>query len=167
MVDAQGNTETITCTTEHPFWVPGQGWTAAGDLTPGTELTSPDGSMVTVVSNTVQVLAQPVNVYNFEVEGDHTYFVDQGGEPVWVHNWCDEEVVAAARNFAEGECEKAAYYIWKAADEAGEKASVLAQGGNGLSHFFTQIGGKIYDVTASQFVNGRVWTAEVVSPKLG
>ena len=88
VVDAEGNTETITCTTEHPFWVPGQGWTAAGDLTPGTELTSPDGSMVMVVSNTVQVLAQPVNVYNFEVEGDHTYFVDQGGEPVWVHNWC-------------------------------------------------------------------------------
>ena len=88
VVDAQGNTETITCTIEHPFWVPGQGWTAAGELTPGTELTSPDGSMVMVVSNSVQVLAQPVNVYNFEVAGDHTYFVDQGGEPVWVHNAC-------------------------------------------------------------------------------
>ena len=34
------------------------------------------------------MLAQPVNVYNFEVAGDHTYFVDQGGEPVWVHNDC-------------------------------------------------------------------------------
>ena len=92
--DAQGNTETITCTTEHPFWVPGQGWTAAGDLTPGTELTPcPICSMVTVVSNTVQVLAQPVNVYNFEVQGDHTYFVEEGGEPVWVHNGCVYEVI--------------------------------------------------------------------------
>jgi len=86
--DAQGRTETITCTAEHPYWVPGRGWTAAADLTAGTELTSPDGSMVVVVSNTVQVLAEPVNVYNFQVDGDHTYFVDDGAEPVWVHNTC-------------------------------------------------------------------------------
>jgi len=86
--DAQGRTETITCTAEHPYWVPGRGWTAAADLTAGTELTSPDGSMVVVVSNTVQVLAEPVNVYNFQVDGDHTYFVDDGAEPVWVHNIC-------------------------------------------------------------------------------
>jgi hypothetical protein len=36
----------------------------------------------------MRVLAQPINVYNFQVDGDHTYFVDDGGEPVWVHNSC-------------------------------------------------------------------------------
>ncbi len=90
ITDAQGRTETITCTSDHPFWVPGQGWVAAEDLAPGTELTSPDGSAVVVVSNTARVLDQPVNVYNFQVDGDHTYFVDDGAEPVWVHNNCSE-----------------------------------------------------------------------------
>jgi hypothetical protein len=58
------------------------------DLAAGTELTSPDGSAVVVVSNVMRVLAQPINVYNFQVDGDHTYFVDDGAEPVWVHNAC-------------------------------------------------------------------------------
>jgi len=99
--DAQGRTETITCTPEHPFWVPGRGWTGAADLVPGTELTSPDGSMVVVVSNTAVVLAEPVNVYNFQVEGDHTYFVDDGAEPVWVHNNCATDL--AQKLGSEGE----------------------------------------------------------------
>ena len=88
--DAAGQTETITCTAEHPFWVPGEGWVPAGGLAAGAELTSPDGSAVVVVSNVVQVLAKPVNVYNFQVANDHTYFVDDGAEPVWVHNTCSE-----------------------------------------------------------------------------
>ena len=86
IADVQGRVETITCTNEHPFWVPGRGWTAAEDLAPGTELTSPDGSVVVVVSNTARLLDQPVNVYNIDVGSDHTYFVDDGAEPVWVHN---------------------------------------------------------------------------------
>jgi hypothetical protein len=86
--DAQGHTETITCTAEHPFWVEGRGWTPAKDLVPGMELSSPDGSMVVVVSNATLLLDQPVNVYNFQVDGDHTYFVGDDAEPVWVHNMC-------------------------------------------------------------------------------
>jgi hypothetical protein len=68
--------------------VEGRGWTPAKDLVPGMELSSPDGSMVVVVSNVTLLLAQPVNVYNFQVDGDHTYFVGDDAEPVWVHNTC-------------------------------------------------------------------------------
>ena len=73
---------------------------------PGTELTSPDGSAVVVVSNTARLLDQPVNVYNIDVGGDHTYFVDDGTEPVWVHN-CDckalaSEIKAAQPPYAQG-----------------------------------------------------------------
>lgn len=107
--DAQGRTESITCTAEHPFWVPGRGWTAAKDLAPGMELSSPDGSLVVVVANATRVLDKPVSVYNFQVEGDHTYFVDDGAEPVWVHNACGvytevrdgvTKYVGASRNVA-------------------------------------------------------------------
>ena len=52
--------------------MPGVGWVAAEDLAPGTELTSPDGSMVVVVGNTARIDAQPVTVYNLEVwNGNH------------------------------------------------------------------------------------------------
>jgi hypothetical protein len=110
ITDAEGRTETITCTSDHPFWVEGQGWTAAMDLAAGTELTSPDGSTVVVMSNVMRVLAQPINVYNFQVDGDHTYFVDDGGEPVWVHNSCSAAQFAA--NKTQGTTAEAAAETW-------------------------------------------------------
>ncbi len=89
--DGQGHIETITCTDEHPFYVAGTGWVAAKDLQSGTELTTPDGGAAVVVGNEAHLLDKPIIVYNFEVEGDHTYFVEDkaGGEAVWVHNTCD------------------------------------------------------------------------------
>ena len=86
-----GNVETIKTTDEHPFWVEGLGWVAAKDLAAGMRLSQPDGSDAVVVSAAREAHPEGVAVYNFEVEGDHTYFVEDGsGEQtaVWVHNTC-------------------------------------------------------------------------------
>lgn len=52
VLDIQVGGETITCTPEHPFWVPGQGWQPAGELKVGTQLLTRDGK---TVPNTVQL----------------------------------------------------------------------------------------------------------------
>lgn|GEM_PF-1546903 len=118
-------------TDNHPFWVEGRGWVAAGAMRPGYELQGTDGRKIVVsaispvyrtetpgvgwyqldpnygaLGNDVDFngptwrlvksrTSRPneefvdgpflgVNVYNFEVDGFHTYYVGSSG--VWVHN---------------------------------------------------------------------------------
>jgi len=80
--DSSGQTETVHATGNHPFWVEGIGWTAAEFLEPGQLLQLADGSSATVASaHDTGVLDQ---VFNFEVDGFHTYYV--GLQGAWVHN---------------------------------------------------------------------------------
>ncbi|MEU3521185.1 Hint domain-containing protein [Streptomyces sp. NPDC006654] len=76
--------ETVRATPEHPFWVTGKGWTGAESLRPGDRLRTLDGTDTLVRS--VRRAESRTQVFNFEVEGDHTYFV--GGTHVLVHNAC-------------------------------------------------------------------------------
>ena len=78
--------ETITTTTEHPFYMPNKGWTAAIKLRAGDILVMSNGEYVVVEQVEHELLESPVRVYNFEVEGFHTYFV--GDTSVLVHNTC-------------------------------------------------------------------------------
>jgi RHS repeat-associated protein len=78
--------EMLEVTPNHPFWVDGHGWVAASQLL-GSDpivleagLTS--GFLVQGMSN-----ARTTTVYNFEVEGFHSYFVGEAG--IWVHNDSD------------------------------------------------------------------------------
>ncbi len=98
--------ETIDTTDSHPFYVQGQGWVSADDLTAGETLSTPDGQTATVVGTTTVAEAQGVLVYNFTVADDHTYFVEGFGsapnadgttgssagplDAVWVHNSCSK-----------------------------------------------------------------------------
>lgn len=66
-------------TPTHPFWVDGV-WVIAGDLKAGNELAGVDGSPMLVDS--IESVKFGVRVYNIEVEGTHTFFVDG----VLVHN---------------------------------------------------------------------------------
>ena len=79
----------IGTTSEHPFFVRGKGWAKAGELRPGDEvrLEAPGWKRVEAVVHTGRV----EEVYNVEVEGDHTYFVgcDEWGFGVWAHNTCN------------------------------------------------------------------------------
>jgi hypothetical protein len=76
--------KTAEATPGHPFWVPGKGWTAARYLRTGDSLQKIDGSLVKVSGTVVE--NREVSVYNFEVEGDHTYYATDLS--VLVHNSC-------------------------------------------------------------------------------
>ena len=78
----------IRTTSEHPFWVDGKGWTAAGELKAGDQLLGADKSKLPVES--VSETEDTETVYNFRVADWHTYFVgDKGWDfEIWVHNAC-------------------------------------------------------------------------------
>ena len=77
--------ETIDTTTNHPFYVEDKGWVAAGDLEIGDTLVTADGDTVEIADIEIEKLAEPILVYNLEVEDFHTYFVGEYG--VLVHNY--------------------------------------------------------------------------------
>lgn len=78
--------DTIDTTTNHPFYVEDKGWVAAGNLEIGDILVTADGDEVEVADIEIEKLAEPILVYNLEVEDFHTYFVGEYG--VLVHNTC-------------------------------------------------------------------------------
>ena len=75
----------IDTTANHPFYVIGKGWVAAGDLVVGDEVFNLDGTTSVVLGSAIEKLDEPVLVYNLEVEDFHSYFV--GCVPVLVHNY--------------------------------------------------------------------------------
>lgn len=65
-------------TETHPFQVKGKGWLDASELTPGDVVYTKDWCTATVNSVNLLELEEPVEVFNFEVEDCHTYFVGDG-----------------------------------------------------------------------------------------
>ena len=91
VVDALGQSEQIVATDGHPFFVVDVGWTTADAIQVGQKLVGAGGAVLTVVANRDWKPDGGVVVYNFQVEGDHTYFVGDirtQGEWVWTHNMC-------------------------------------------------------------------------------
>lgn len=83
--------EVIRCTETHPFQVKGRGWVDACNLNPGDVLYTKDWSTATVRSVNLLELDEPVEVFNFEVEDAHSYFV--GNLHILVHNGsCHDKV---------------------------------------------------------------------------
>ena len=76
----------IVCTPGHRFYVVGKGWVRAQDLQPGDLALSATGEKIAFVSR--ENLAEKRRVYNFEVEGKHTYFVLDNRSSFLVHNEC-------------------------------------------------------------------------------
>jgi hypothetical protein len=78
-----GEVNDTVATTEHPFWVQGKGWVAAQALQPGDRLLTlgagPNPRVTEISSCDLKA-----EVFNFEVEGAHNYFVGCLG--VLVHN---------------------------------------------------------------------------------
>ncbi|GAA4734680.1 RHS repeat-associated core domain-containing protein [Phytohabitans rumicis] len=73
---------TVQVTPQHPFWVPDRGWVAAGELKAGDRLLSRDGTTRAITA--ISRRTAQVTVYNFEVAGDHNYYVTDG--QLLVHN---------------------------------------------------------------------------------
>ena len=80
----------VDTTTNHPFYVLGRGWVAAGDLNEGDEVYLIDGSTAYVTGAELERFTEPVTVYNLEVADLHTYFV--GEKSILVHNDYDTTV---------------------------------------------------------------------------
>lgn len=86
LIHLQINGEEIVTTESHPFYVQGFGFIQACKLHVGDKLVSVSGETLNVEKSLVEECEEPVNVYNFQVEHYHTYFVGQNG--VLVHNKC-------------------------------------------------------------------------------
>ena len=87
--------EEIITTPTHPFYSPVKGWTSAVHLRAGDILVLVNGEYVVVEQVQHELLEAPVKVYNFQVEGYHTYYVSNSG--VLVHNACHGRTGKQAR----------------------------------------------------------------------
>ena len=107
--------EVIRCTDTHPFQVKDKGWVKAENLQPGDLVYDKDWNTTPVERIGIILLPEPVEVYNFEVEDCHTYYVGNG---CWlVHNGgCRSEAVRKA---------------WKL------EADNVRNGGNGITRTWT------------------------------
>ncbi len=76
--------ESLTVTSEHPFWVEGRGWVRARLLSVGDQAFT--GSGLTRILIRSDELSRRATVYNLEVEATHTYFVGAG--QILAHNAC-------------------------------------------------------------------------------
>jgi len=86
---SDGTVQELETTDEHPFWVSNHGFVPAGELKVGDKIDQSDGHPATVVSTHYEAYLEGHVVYNFTVEGNHTYFVAANGTrapPVFVHN---------------------------------------------------------------------------------
>jgi hypothetical protein len=87
--------EAIEATPEHPWHVEGRGWVSTKDLVPGDIVITAHGGWARVGSTTWE--QKRATVYNFEVEGTHSYFV--GEVSAWVHNTClRDRIVSYIKN---------------------------------------------------------------------
>jgi hypothetical protein len=84
--NAQGHSETLHTTAEHPFWVinaqDGAQWMKASLLAADMQLIDHSGNTLTVQSQTA--LNETATVYNIQVQEHSTYHVGVLG--TWVHN---------------------------------------------------------------------------------
>ena len=86
LVELEIDDEVIQCTDTHPFQVKGKGWVDACKLNPSDTIYTKDWNVATVESVNLLELSEPIEVFNFEVEDCHTYFV--GNNFILVHNTC-------------------------------------------------------------------------------
>ncbi len=98
LIELDINGETIQCTEIHPFQVKGRGWVNASELTPGDIVYTKDWGTATIRSVNLLELDEPVEVFNFEVEDCHTYFVGDG--LFLVHNGLCNELGKAGEQTA-------------------------------------------------------------------
>lgn len=84
------NGEEIIATPKHPFYCPTKGWTDAVQLRAGDILVLLNGEYVVVEKIQHEILEAPVDVFNFQVEDYHTYYVASAG--YLTHNTCNEDL---------------------------------------------------------------------------
>ncbi|MFG3117513.1 polymorphic toxin-type HINT domain-containing protein [Streptomyces sp. NPDC048197] len=75
----------IIATDTHPFWsADKKKWINAGDLRPGTQLRTPQGTIAEIIA--VRHFHKKQQTHDLTLAGTHTYYVLAGATPVLVHN---------------------------------------------------------------------------------
>lgn len=72
---ADGKRQVIKTTNEHPFYVKAHGWVEAQHLAAGAQLVQSNQQLATLVESRFEPHPEGVEVYNFEVEDAHNYYV--------------------------------------------------------------------------------------------
>ena len=139
LVHIKVNGEEIITTPTHPFWVPQKGWTDAIQLRAGDRLQLLNGEYVIIEQVQHEILEAPVTVYNFEVEGFHTYFV--GETSVLVHNLCEVKSSIKKSNALVKEANKLS---GRAQDEINDLVSSFIKGNNNPGLGSKHLAGNIY-----------------------
>jgi hypothetical protein len=107
---SDGQTEVFGVTAEHPFWVVEQGWVRVS----GATWTS-----------------SRQTVYNFEVEGFHTYFV--GESEAWVHN---ADCVGLHEGYRPEPGKRTMDgYVEGVVDDVGKEVTILNEAGDEIRRF--------------------------------
>ncbi len=136
----------IRITSEHPFWGKDRAWVETAKLLPGDEVFTSAGGWVRVSNGTW--VSQQQTVYNFEVEGFHSYFVGKTG--LWVHNTsCPASVDELIEMMNKRKKVKAEY-------AGGDMEKYLKLTGNEASHVLDEYGNSL--ITLRKDVATR-WTA--------
>lgn len=96
---ANGETQELRTTDEHPFWVAGVGWVDAGQLRLGQSLCQQDDSFARVVTTRREEHPDGIPVFNLQTEDYHTYYAAQNpyAPAVLVHNACEGKANADNR----------------------------------------------------------------------
>ncbi|MDE7390644.1 MAG: EndoU domain-containing protein [Lachnospiraceae bacterium] len=84
LIKVTAGNETFTATSNHPFYVASKGFVEAIDLRAGDVLITVNGERLVVNKVQHEILESPIDVFNFTVSENHTYFI--GSSAVGVHN---------------------------------------------------------------------------------
>ena len=103
---------------------PVKGWTEAVDLRAGDNLVLVNGEHVIVEKIQHEILESPINVYNFQVEDYHTYYVGKG---ILVHNTC-------TRRAAMRKAERSVNIPMSATPDYVESVKMVGQNGRPISN---------------------------------
>ena len=123
--------EEIITTKGHPFYVIDYGWKDAGELKQNDKVVMYDDTIVTVESIEIEHLTEAINVYNFEVENAHTYYVTNKG--ILVHNLCAEERALQYANDNGVQVESYIEYIDQFSDDALDTLGKISHNSNGTT----------------------------------
>lgn len=127
-----GLQEIIDATPQHPFYVEGRGWVEASALHAGMVIWFANGTRGTVEDISNEGLAEPVAVYNFEVEDFHTYFVGDSG--VLVHNKCENHHIASDKSIKSGYTEEYEKVFEQAGMKLNDPANIIPLEGHSGAH---------------------------------
>ncbi|MFD7162217.1 polymorphic toxin type 27 domain-containing protein [Streptomyces violascens] len=91
LVEVRTASGKVAASDSHRFWVQNKGWVEARDLRAGDEFRTKDGNSDKVLDTAL--VKGKTQVFNFEVDNAHTYYVYAGSTPILVHNECLEALL--------------------------------------------------------------------------